>query len=194
MKNKFLKISSLILSMVIMYIPYIHAGGFMSKPATSKPTANMEPYIKTVSDPANQPWYAADGGKAYYNAWHHIQSEAFENFLEKYSRIIDNTTSTKTLKDSVKNDEWHDSPKYGNAYELLTFECPDTDDFSNFLLRVDAENRIIYTIRKSGDEYLCKFYIAFREDAVVCLSYNWIVNSESPIKNILLPIDRELLD
>lgn len=193
MKSKFLKVLSLLLFAEIMCASHTYAGGIISKPNAGEFSPN-DPYIKIVSDPANQPWYAADGGKAYYNAWHHIQSEAFENFLEKYSRIIDNTTSATTLKDSVKNDEWHDFPTFGNAYELLTFECPDTNDFFNFLLRVDAENRIIYTIRKSGDEYLCKFYIAFREDAVVCLSYNWIVNSESPIKNILLPIDRELLD
>ncbi|MBQ2671717.1 MAG: hypothetical protein IJG00_02790 [Clostridia bacterium] len=199
MKNKFLKISSLILSIVIMYIPYIHAGGFMSKPATSKPTANMEPYIKTVSDPANQPWYAADGGKAYYNAWHYIDGEAFEHFLERYSNIINNTTSATTLNDSLKDNTWRNFPTFGNAYEFLTFEWPDTALSSKFLVRVDAENRIIYTIRKNGDEYLCKFYIAFgknteEKNVAVCLSYNWIVNSESPIKNILLPIDRELLD
>ena len=193
MKSKFLKVLSLLLFAEIMCASHTYAGGIISQPNSGGFSPNG-PYVRIVSNPANQPWYAADGGKAYYNAWHHIQSEAFENFLEKYSRIIDNTTSATTLKDSVKNDEWHDFPTFGNAYELLTFECPDTDDFSNFLLRVDAENRIIYTIRKSGDEYLCKFYIAFREDAVVCQSYNWIVNSESPIKNILLPIDRELLD
>lgn len=193
MKSKFLKVLSLLLFAEIMCASHTYAGGIISQPNSGGFSPNG-PYVRIVSNPANQPWYAADGGKAYYNAWHHIQSEAFENFLEKYSRIIDNTTSAKILKDSVKNDEWHDFPTFGNAYELLTFEYPDTDDFSNFLLRVDAENRIIYTIRKSGDEYLCKFYIAFREDAVVCLSYNWIVNSKSPIKNILLPIDRELLD
>ncbi|MBQ6143200.1 MAG: hypothetical protein IJI84_01745 [Clostridia bacterium] len=193
MKSKFLKVLSLLLFAEIMCASHTYAGGIISQPNSGGFSPN-DPYVRIVSNPANQPWYAADGGKAYYNAWHHIQSEAFENFLEKYSRIIDNTTSATTLKDSVKNDEWHDFPTFGNAYELLTFEYPDTDDFSNFLLRVDAENRIIYTIRKSGDEYLCKFYIAFREDAVVCLSYNWIVNSKSPIKNILLPIDRELLD
>ena len=193
MKSKFLKVLSLLLFAEIMCASHTYAGGIISQPNSGGFSPN-DPYVRIVSNPANQPWYAADGGKAYYNAWHHIQSEAFENFLEKYSRIIDNTTSATTLKDSVKNDEWHDFPTFGNAYELLTFEYPDTDDFSNFLLRVDAENRIIYTIRKSGDDYLCKFYIAFREDAVVCLSYNWIVNSKSPIKNILLPIDRELLD
>lgn len=193
MKSKFLKVLSLLLFAKIMCASHTYAGGIISQPNSGGFSPN-DPYVRIVSNPANQPWYAADGGKAYYNAWHHIQSEAFEHFLEKYSKIIDNTTSATTLKNSVKNDEWHDFPTFGNAYELLTFEYPDTDDFLNFLLRVDAENRIIYTIRKSGDEYLCKFYIAFREDAVVCLSHNWIVNGKSPIKNILLPIDKELLN
>lgn len=89
-------------------------------------------------------------------------------------------------------------PTLGNSFEFLTFEHPDTALSSKFLVRVDAENRIIYTIRKSGDEYLCKFYTACRhtgaKDVVVCLSYNWILNSESHIKNILLPVDKELLD
>ena len=179
--------------MVIMSIPCVFAGGFMSKSSAGKSSTN-DFYARIVSNPANFPDYAADGGKAYYNAWHHINSEAFEQFLVKYSNIIDNTTSATALNDSAKDDQWHNCPKYGNAYELLTFEWPDTVDSFKFLLRVDAENRVIYTIRKSGDEYLCKFYVACREDVVVCLSYNWVANDESPIKNILLPVDRALLD
>lgn len=200
MKNKLLKISSLILSfgMAIANLPSVSAGGFVSKPVSSKPVANIEPYKRILCDPTNEPWNAADGGKAYYNAWHHIDSGVFEHFLERYSNIIDNATSATTLNDSVKDDGWHDSPKYGNAYEFLTFEWPDTALSSKFLVRVDAENRIIYTIRKSGDEYLCKFYIAFgknteEKNVAVCLSYNWILNSKSSVKNILLPVDKALL-
>ena len=200
MKSKFLKIFSLALSfgIIISGAPNVLAGGGFSKPNAEYFSPN-DPYIKIVSDPANQPWYAADGGKAYYNAWHYIDGEAFEHFLERYSNIIDNTTSATTLNDSLKDNTWRNFPTFGNAYEFLTFEWPDTALSSKFLVGVDAENRIIYTIRKSGDEYLCKFYIASgknteEKNVAVCLSYNWIVNSESPIKNILLPIDRELLD
>ncbi len=198
MKNKFFKLLSLVITAVIVSIPCVHAGGFVSKPTTSEFPAKMQPYIKIVSNPANFPWYAADGGRDYYNAWHHIDEEAFERFLREYSNIIDNTTSATTLSDSVKDDRWHSLSASGNAFEFLTFEYPDTAFSSKFLVRVDAENRIIYTIRKSGDEYLCKFYFACRhtgsKDVVVCLSYNWIVNNESPVKNILLPVDRALLD
>lgn len=198
MKNNFLKSLSLVLSMVIMCIPCVYAGGFVSKPATSEFPAKMQPYIRIVSNPANYPWYAADGGRDYYNAWHHIDEGAFEQFLEEYSNIIDNTTSATTLKNSVKDDMWDSFPTFGNAFEFSIFERPDTALSSKFLVRVDTENRIIYTIRKSGDEYLCKFYIAFgknteEKNVAVCLSYNWILNSESSVKNILLPVDKALL-
>lgn len=109
MKDKFLKIVSLVLSLgiAIANLPSVSAGGFVSKPATSKLPAKMQPYIRIVSNPANFPWYAADGGRDYYNAWHHMDEEAFKQFLEEYSNIIDNTTSATTLSDSVKNDGWH---------------------------------------------------------------------------------------
>lgn len=205
MKSKFLKIFSLALSfgIIISCEPNILAGGGFSKPKAQPMSADM----KRATDILNGlpeappythlPTYAADGGLAYFWAWNGVKfKEDFDAFAKKYKGIKDNTTSAKQLPDSARDEFWLTVPQYGNAHLLEWLEKSMDMDRSKYLLRIDKENHLIYTVRKSGDLYLFSFYLAFinyNEPRLTrCCS---VVSSDiRNIKKILLPVDKELID
>lgn len=200
MKNKFLKILSLVLSAVIISIPCVHAGGGFSKPKMSVDMKRaLDIFNGTPETPPHTylPTDAADGGLEYFWAWNGVRfKEDFEAFAKKYKDIKDNVTSAKSLPDSEKDEFWLTVLQYGNVHPLEWLEkCMDMDR-SKYLLRIDEENHLIYTVRKSGDLYLFSFYLA-------CINYDEprltrccsaVSSDMRNIKNILLPIDRELLN
>lgn len=198
MKNKFLKISSLILSfgITISSLPSVYAGGGLSKPKMSK----QEQRALEIS--YNQikyaPVYAEDGGLAYFWSWNGFRwKQDFNAVVAKYRNKADNITSARTLSDSIHNDDWVTSSQFGNAYTLESFEEIEDPDSTKYLLRIDTEKNLIYTVRKSGDLYLFTFYLAACADYTnpkVCLSCFAVSSDMRNIKNILLPIDQSLFD
>lgn len=198
MKNKFLKISSLILSfgMIVSNFPSVLAGGGLSKPKMSA----QEQRAQEIS--CNQikytPIYAEDGGLAYFWSWNGFRwKEDFATVVAKYRSKANNITSARTLSDSTHNSNWVTSAQFGNAYTLESFEEIQDPDPTKYLLRIDTEKNLIYTVRKAGDLYLFTFYLAACTDYTnpkVCLSCFAVSSDIRNIKNILLPIDQALFD
>lgn len=201
MKSKFLKIFSLALSfgIIISCAPNILAGGGFSKPKTQPISADMK---QAMDIWANQlkysPMYAEDGGKAYFWSWNGVKcKEDFDTFVKKYKGNADNTTSARSLPDSEQNENWMTMPSFGNCYALESFEESKEPDPSKYLLRIDEENHLIYTVRKSDDLYLFTFYLASciePTDARVCMGCFAVSSDIRNIGKILLPVDKELLD
>ena len=206
MKNKFLKIFSLILSfgIIISGAPNVLAGGGFSKPKKIPMSANMQRAfditIGTSEVPSytHLPTYAVDGGLAYFWAWNGVICKSdFDAFVAEYRNKVDNTTSARSLPDSDQNEDWMTIGTYGNSYTLEFFEEGKDPDPRKYLLRIDEENHLIYTVRKSGDLYLFTFYLASciePTDAKLCRSCFAVSSNMLNIKNILLPVDRTLLD
>lgn len=197
MKDKFLKIPSLVLSFGVMIsnFPSVFAGGFMSKSSTPPFTAQQLHIIATPKyHPGNSP---EDGGKAYFGAWNGGNAgKDFEAFVRSYSSLICNDISASTLKDSAKEAIfWRTGGTFGNAFRIDDTESCYSGEY---FLRADYENKIIYTIRKSGDDYLCTFYILYvnpkdSTDVRAETVYYLLLSSDSKVKQLLLPVDRELL-
>ena len=209
MKNKFLKISSLILSLGMLVCSFSNAfagvGASRPKktPESHKRLPPMSVDLKRAIDIwANQlkysPMYAEDGGKAYFWSWNGVKcKEDFDAFVKKYKAVANNTTSAQSLPNSERNENWATFPSYGNSYTLESFEESKDPGLSKYLLRIDEENNLIYTVRKSGDLYLFTFYLASciePTDAKLCLSCFAVSSDMRNIKNILLPVDKELFD
>ena len=197
MKNRFLKILSLILllGIGICNLPNVSAGGGISKPKTSD---DMKLAIDIWANQLKySPMYSEDGGKAYFWAWNGVKcKEDFDAFVKKYKAVANNTMSARLLPDSERNENWVTMPSYGNCYTLESFEEGRDPDPSKYLLRIDEGNHLIYTVRKSGDLYLFTFYLAScikPTDAKVCMGCFAISSDMRNIKKILLPIDKALL-
>ncbi|MDO4199547.1 MAG: hypothetical protein Q4D57_02130 [Clostridia bacterium] len=203
MKNKFLKILSLILSceIAISNLPSVSAGGSFSKPKMSDDVKRADEIIHGVpGHPGifNSPMYAEDGGLAYFWAWNHVFCKKnFDAFIAKYRNKADNTASASSLADSQRNENWATMPSYGNGYTLEWFEESRETDPSKYLLRIDEANHLIYTVRKSGDLYLFTFYTAsantYEPYPKLVISCFAISSEIGNIKKLLLPIDRQLL-
>lgn len=201
MKNKFFKLFSLALSfgIIISRAQNVSAGGEFSKPKTQLTSADIK---RAMDIWANQlkysPMYAEDGGKAYFWSWNGVKcKEDFDTFVKKYKENADNTTSARSLPDSEQNENWMTMPSFGNCYALESFEESKDPDPSKYLLRIDEENHLIYTVRKSENLYLFTFYLASciePTDAKLCRSCFAVSSGMGNIKNILLPVDKELLD
>ncbi len=202
MKNKFLKILSLVLSAVIISIPCVHAGGGFSKPKMSvdmKRAGDILRGVPGVPPHTHLPTYAADGGLAYFWAWNGvICKNDFDAFVAQYRNKADNTTSATSLPNSAKDEDWMTVCTYGNSYALEFFEEIKDPDPQKYLLRIDKRRHLIYTVRKSGDLYLFTFYLASRNTndptPKLCRSCFAVSSGMSNIKNILLPVDRALLN
>lgn len=203
MKNKFLKILSLILSfgVTISNFSNAFAGGSFSKPKMSDNVKRADEIINGVPGRPgfmNMPVYAEDGGLAYFWAWNHVVCrEDFEAFVAKYRNKANNTTSASSLADSQRNENWATMSSYGNGYTLEWFEESRETDPSKYLLRIDEANHLIYTVRKSGDLYLFTFYTAsantYEPYPKLVISCFAISSEMGNIKKLLLPIDRQLL-
>ena len=216
MKNKFLKILSLTLSLAIAisnHLSSTFAGAGSSKPKKSTLHHQKQPKLSPEMQRAgeiingvpgrpgflNAPMYAEDGGMAYFWAWNHVFcGEDFDAFVTQYSHRVDNTTSAASLPDSQRNENWATQPMFGNGYFLEWFEESREPDPSKYLLRVDEAHHLIYTVRKSGNLYLFTFYLAHRntnqDEAKLVISCFVLSSSMGNIKKLLLPVDRALLD
>lgn len=192
MKKSFLKklIPILFFCTVICKVPRISAGGEFSKPASQIDVQQM--YI--IKQPKYYPHISPDGGKAYFGAWNGLKGgKNFEIFSQKYSGKIQNERSASTLKDSPRGEQWRTKPIYLNSCKIEDREAQYPGEY---LLRVNYKDRIIYTIRKSADEYLCTFYILnikSPSDIQAEVFYYLLLSSDSNVKQLLLPIDQELL-
>ena len=185
--------SILLLTALATNIPYSLAGGKQTK---QKPYFSPE-QRSIISNPKYLPYYAEDGGRAYFNAWNGInEGNDFKLFLEKYSHMIENERSATELKDSRKSDEWSTGPVYGYSFALNELREYPSDEY---LLRVDYEHKIVYAIRKSGHTYLCTFYILHispknKDEVRANLAYQFVLSPTNNVTKLLLPIDRHLLD
>lgn len=200
MKNNFLKILGLVLSLGITAsnLPSVSAGGRFSKPKISEQERRAAEicsnYIKY------SPIYADDGGLTYFWAWNGCRMEEhFNAFVEKYSSKSDSTTSAKMLSDSIQDEDWMTLNGWGNSHTLESFERIKDSDLTKYLLRIDTEKNLIYTVRKSGDLYLFTFYLAcgyadHDTNPTVSLCCFAVSSNMRNIKNILLPIDQALFD
>lgn len=174
----------------------VFAGGFVSKSNTTGFTSQQLHIISTPKyHPGNSP---EDGGKAYFGAWNGgKKGKDFKKFIKSYSPVICNDVPASTLKDSAKvATTWRTGGTFGNCFRIDDIESCYPGEY---FLRADYENKIIYTIRKSGNEYLCTFYILFvnpndSTDVRAETVYYLLLSSDSNIKQLLLPIDRELLN
>ena len=207
MKSKFLKIFSLALSfgIIISCAPNILAGGGFSKPKAQPISADMKRAMDILNGlpeappHTHLPTYAADGGLAYFWAWNGvICKNDFDAFVAQYRNKSNNTTSAMSLPNSAEDKDWMTICTYGNSYTLEFFEESKEPDPSKYLLRIDEKNHLIYTVRKSDDLYLFTFYLASRNTndptPKLCRSCFAVSSGMGNIKNILLPVDRELLD
>lgn len=216
MKNKFLKILSLILSlgMIIYNLPSVSAGGAFS--SLKKPLPAMTPEERhriamgilhgTPRFPASMhiPTQASDGGMAYFWAWNAvICRNNFDAFLEKYDKdISDYTTSARLLPDSVQDESWQTAmcTHENDVGTLESFEESKDPDPSKYLLRIFRVRNVVYTIRKSGDLYLVTFYLATTNthntndtEPKLRKSCTFVSSDIRNIEYLLLPIDSDLL-
>ncbi len=202
MKNKFLKISSLILFFGIMVsnLPSVLAGGGVSKAKKDmKQAGDILRGVPGVPPHTHLPTYAADGGLAYFWAWNGVICKGdFDAFVAGYRNKADNTTSARSLSNSAKDEDWMTICTYGNSYALEFFEESKDPDPQKYLLRIDEKRHLIYTVRKSGDLYLFTFYLAARNTndptPRLCRSCFAVSSGMSNIRNILLPVDQALFD
>ncbi len=170
------------------------AGGSFSKLRTKFNSGQRA----IIADPRYLPAQSVDGGRAYFKAWNGVnEGKDFEAFVRAYSSVIQNERSATTLKNSERNSNWHTGTYFAEYSDKL--EDIESRYSGEYILRVDYENKIIYTIRKSGDEYLCTFYTLFFDcenptDLGVGESYYLLLLSDSKVKQLLLPIDKELLN
>ena len=198
MKNNLFKILGLVLSLgiTIPSLPRVSAGNGLSMPKVSD--QEQRALEIACNEMKYAPVYADDGGLAYFWAWNGYRwREDFNVFVAKYRNKSDNITSARTLSDSTHDSDWITSSQYGNAYTLESFEEIKDSDSTKYLLRIDTEKNLIYTVRKSGDLYLFTFYLAACTDynnPKVCLSCFAVSSDMRNIKNILLPIDQVLFD
>ncbi len=164
----------------------------------SKPKTKFSAEQRVVlADPSYFPAQSVDGGKAYFKAWNGAnEGKDFSIFVQAYSSTIQNERPATTLKNSERSSNWRTRTYFAEYSDKL--EDIESRYSGEYILRVDYENKIIYTIRKSGDEYLCTFYtICFDcenpTDLGVGESYYLLLSSDSRVKQLLLPIDKELL-
>ena len=203
MKNKFLKISSLILAFGIMVsnLPSVLAGGGISKIFKKEDNSYSEGFIF-------YPWHylCTDCPLENYNAKAYFRSrnnmKEFNLFLELYKNTIENKNSATTLKNSEENELWGTLPPWSS----LCLPIEEHEDFYGeyYFLRVDYKNKIIYTVRKSENKYFFVFYdllpsdkkskivIAARSGSIILPDKN--SRNLSIIKQLLLPIDQALFD
>lgn len=165
----------------------------------SKPKTKFSAEQRVVlADPSYFPAQSVDGGKAYFKAWNGAnEGKDFEAFVRAYSSMIQNERPATTLKNSERNSNWRTRTYFAEYSDKL--EDIESRYSGEYILRVDYENKIIYTIRKSGDEYLCTFYtLCFGSESStdfgVGESYYLLLSSDSKVKQLLLPIDKELFD
>ena len=173
------------------------AGCIYSKPTPSEsPFVNME-QRDILNDPKSIPWVSPDGGKAYFNAWNGMgKGKDFEFFLEECKEKIENERSAETLENSEKTEMWvtKEINQESRRYSFLN----NTDEFpvGKHFLRVDTENHIIYTVRRSDKDFLFEFYLLFYKQDKNTSNLSLICQAVSEdIKNyinVLLPIDKEL--
>lgn len=169
---------------------------------SSKPTPSESPFVNMeqgdiLNDPKSVPWVSDDGGKAYFNAWNGMgKGKDFEFFLEECKEKIENEKSAETLENSEKTEMW--VTKEINQESRRCSFLNNTDEFpiGKHFLRVDYENHIIYTVRRSNKEFLFEFYLLFYKPDTNTFSLSLICQAVSKdIKNylnVLLPIDQEL--
>lgn len=194
-KNKFFKALSIILSFGIasFILPDTSAGGEISKLKIPPLSPEEQQASNIIRGWWNSPPYAQDGGIAYFWAWNKIWCEKdFDAFAEKYKDVKNNAKSAILLPDSMIDENWVTTSILGNVNTLETFENP---DISKYLLRIDKKNNLIYTVRKSGNMYLFKFYLAAINDEKPMLAEccTAISTDMRNISKVILPIDKELL-
>ncbi len=187
---------------ILATVPMIMAGGgnvVLAGGSFSKPKTKFNAEQRAVfADPNYLPAQSADGGRAYFGAWNGVnEGKDFLIFVRAYSAIIKNERSATTLENSERNSNWRTRTYFAEYPDKL--ENIESRYSGEYILRVDYENKIIYTIRKSGDEYLCTFYtLCFGcenpTDLGVGEGYYLLLSSDSKVKQLLLPIDKELLN
>lgn len=199
MKNKTLK-KLLFMAAVALILneSYAESGCIFSKPVDSSESSVISrEQTQILINPRFLPWNSSDGGKAYFSAWNGLENgKDFRLFLEECSEKIENEKSAKTLENSVKTDEWI-TKEIDEKSKHLSFLKNETEfPEGKYFLRIDTENRIIYTVKKSNDEFLFEFYLLFYRENTSYLSLMCRAVS-SDIKNyvnILLPTDRNLIN
>ena len=173
-------------------------GCISSKPVvhTESPAINAE-QMQIITESKHLPWVSADGGKAYFNAWNGMgKGKDFEFFLEECKEKIENEKSAETLENSEKTEMWvtKEINQESRRYSFLN----NTDEFpiGKHFLRVDAENHIIYTVKRSDKEFLFEVYLLFYKQDAKTSNLSLICQAVSKdIKNyinVLLPIDKKL--
>ena len=201
MKNKFLKVLSLILSfgMVIPNLPNVFAGNGNSKPKETEKLDSDSGFTQSQLTVLNNPNYfptcSNDGGIAYFNAWNGINGgEDFEAFLERYKDTIENEKSAELLPDSEKNENWATSCAREIYSDLESFENENDLKSGKCFLRVNKSHKIIYTVRKSGSTYLFTYYLTFRQynRATVSPICHVISSDMRHIWETLHPLDKAL--
>lgn len=176
------------------------AGCISSKPVvhTQSPAIDAE-QMEIILGSKHLPWVSSDGGKAYFNAWNGMgKGKDFEFFLKECKEKIENKASAEMLENSDKTEEWvtKEINQESRRYSFLN----NTDEFpiGKYFLRVDPENHVIYTVRRSNNDFLFEFYLLFYKEetntsnlslmcrAISCDIGNYI--------NVLLPTDRKLIN
>lgn len=196
MRKKFLKFLSFVLffGTIVFNLISVSAGGGSSKPKAPEFDEHQKYIISRVE---YAPGFASDGGKEYYGAWNGANGgRDFNIFVRTYSSMIQNERSARTLKDSEKIFNWHTCADFDAPCKI---EVTESYLPGEYILRVDYENKIVYTIRKSGNEYLCTFYLVHvdsssRSGVKGIVDYHFLISSDSDVIKLLLPIDRELLE
>lgn len=182
--KKLFKTQSLFLCFAIIFFnsPSIFSGNFFSK--LSKQAFFYHNNKKNQIEPQYE----------MYN------DKIFNSFLKKHHAIIENEKHATLLGNSTKNELWDTlrlKGGYGNTIAEIESQIP-----GEYLLRVDYETRFIYTIRKIENEYFCAFYLLYpkqpiKKSIITTKKYYWTsvyikLSKSYPIKNALLPIDKDL--
>lgn len=175
-------------------------GCISSKPVeqTESPDINAE-QMQIICDPDLDPFDSKDGGKAYFNAWNGMgKGKDFEFFMEECKGKIENERSAEMLENSNKTEKWITKQIEEKSRHLSFFDNTDEFPTGKYFLRVDAENHVIYTVRKSNKEFLFEFYLLFyKQDTKtsnLCLTFQAVSSDIRNYIKVLLPIDQNLLN
>ena len=179
---------------------FIEAGCISSKPVvqTESPDIDAE-QMQIILDGKHLPWVSADGGKAYFNAWNGIgKGKDFELFFEECKEKIENEKSAETLENTDKTETWitKEISQTSRRYSFLN----NVEEFpiGKYFLRVDSENHVIYTVRKSDKDFLFEFYLLFYKQDTKTLNLSLICQAVScdigNYINVLIPTDKELIN
>lgn len=198
MKNK-IKKNLLCLTAVALASSALSAqtGCISSKSINPDPPHVSTEQMEIISNSRFLPWNSPDGGKAYFNAWNGLENgKDFQYFLEECHEKIENEKSAKTLEDSDETEEWLTKEIDEKSKHLSFLE--DSTEFpqGKFFLRVDTENRVIYTVKKSGDHFLFEFYLLFYRvnTSYLSLTCQAVSSDIRNYINVLLPTDKELIN